>query len=99
MFQIVAGNEEYHPSCHENLVRAFESFQIEPSRITTTFNIFMRVDIEPDGKVKILPPESKSGDSIIFEALCDLIVGLTACSHEETNAGKCKSIEYELIRA
>lgn len=97
MFQLVAGSEEHHPSCHENLAKAFAPFGLGPDRISTTFNVFMNVAIEPGGELSILAPLSKAGDFLVLEARMDLIVGLTACSHEETNAGSFKPIRYEIL--
>lgn len=96
MFQIVAGNEEYHPSCHESLSRALAPFDISPDQISTTFNLFMNVTVAQDGSLAIEKPRSRAGDSIVFRASMDLVVGLTACSHEETNGGRCKRIEYSI---
>lgn len=97
MFQIVAGNDEYHPSCHENLCDAFSKHQINPDHISTTFNIFMNVTVSQNGGLEILPPKSKAGDYIIFKAMTDLLVGLTACSHEGSNNGTFKPIHYQII--
>ena len=94
MFQIVAGNDEYHPSCHENLSLNLKNFGISEDQISTTFNIFMNVQFTEQGALSIHPPTVRRGDSILFEAQMDLVVGLTACSHEETNGGLCKSVEY-----
>ncbi len=96
MFRIVDPTLPYHRSCHENLARALQPFQIPPDSISTTFNIFMNVVVSPEAGLKILPPLSRSGDEIIFEAMMNLVVGLTACSHEETNDGACKPIHYEV---
>jgi len=95
MFQLVAGDEAYRPSCHENLAKAFAPFRLKPDRISTTFNVFMNVEVGPDGALSILPPRSKAGDFLVLEARMDLIVGLTACSHAESNAGAFKPIRYE----
>jgi uncharacterized protein YcgI (DUF1989 family) len=46
--------------------------------------------------VKIEPPRSTPGDFIVFEAQMDLFIGLTACSHEETNGGACKEIHFKI---
>lgn len=94
MFQIVGGHNEWHPSCDENLSTGFAGFQIPGDRLSTTFNIFMNVELDADGKLKIRKPLSKPGDHIVFEACMDLIVGLTACSHKESNAGHCKEIKF-----
>lgn len=96
MFQIVAQNEAWHPSCDENLCLNLAKFDIPPDRIGTTFNIFMNVELDLEGGLKIREPLSKHGDSIVFVACMDLIVGLTACSHDETNAGICKEIQFEI---
>ena len=96
MFQLVAGNEAYHPSCHENLAKNLGRFGAEPDMIGTTFNIFMNVSVNERGGIKIQPPVSRAGSSILLRAEMDLWVGLTACSHEETNAGTCKPIHYRI---
>ncbi|QDK44566.1 urea carboxylase-associated protein [Bdellovibrio sp. ZAP7] len=96
MFQIVAGNDDYHPSCHENLCNGFSKYAIHPDHISTTFNIFMNVTVSPEGALEILPPKSKAGDYIVFKASTDLVVGLTACSHEGSNNGSFKPIHYQV---
>jgi uncharacterized protein YcgI (DUF1989 family) len=96
MFQIVAGNERYHPSCHENLANNLKEFGLEPDHVATTFNIFMNVVVDAQGRVQIEKPRAQANDYIVFRAEMDLILGLTACSHEETNAGFCKSIRYRI---
>jgi uncharacterized protein YcgI (DUF1989 family) len=98
MFEMVSGNSTYHPSCLENLVKALAAFDLDPQKITTTFNAFMNVPVSVDGRIRVLPPQSKAGDCIIFEAKMDLFVGLTACSDEQTNNGRCKPISYEIMR-
>lgn len=97
MFQLVAGDEAHHPSCHENLAKAFAPFGLGPDRISTAFNLFMNVEAAPDGALSILPPLSKPGDYLVLEARMDLIVGLTACSHEESNAGAFKPVHYRVL--
>lgn len=99
MFQLVSGGEAYHPSCHENLARAFAPFGLGADTISTAFNIFMNVEVAGDGRLSISPPCSKAGDYVVLLARMDLIVGLTACSHEETNAGVLKPVRYEILPA
>jgi uncharacterized protein YcgI (DUF1989 family) len=95
-FQIIYQNTQYHPSCFENLATSLARFGIAPDSIPTTLNIFMNVEIEQTGALKILPPRSKAGDSIILRAEMDLIVGLTACSAEMSNNYRFKPIGYEI---
>lgn len=100
MFQMLSGKKDYHPSCQENLIKAFRDnfpeYKISESAITTTFNIFMNVPVSASGKIQVLAPLSRPGDSIVLRAEMDLIVALTACSDEGTNAGRCKSIEFKI---
>ena len=96
-FEIIYRQKDYHPSCFENLSKYLAQFGIAPDSIATTFNIFMNVEIGSDGKLSILPPRSKAGDSITLRAEMDLIVGLTACSAEMSNNYKFKPIGYEIL--
>ena len=97
MFEILYQHQGHHPSCFENLARAFEPFGIGPERISTTFNIFMRVDVARNGAVSVEPPLSKPGDTIELRAEMDLICALTACSAENSNNGRFKPIDWELL--
>jgi uncharacterized protein YcgI (DUF1989 family) len=96
-FQIVYKNTAEHPSCLANLAKHLVRFEIAPDSIPTTFNIFMNVEIDAAGKMSILPPRSKAGDSITLRAEMDLVVGLTACSAEISNNYKFKPIGYEIL--
>jgi uncharacterized protein YcgI (DUF1989 family) len=96
-FQIIYKNHEPHPSCFGNLAKNLVSFGVAPDSIPTTFNIFMNVEIDADGALKILPPRSKAGDSIVLHAEMDLIVGLTACSAEMSNNYSFKPIGFEVL--
>jgi uncharacterized protein len=95
-FQIIYKNTEAHPSCFHNLATQLAPFGIAPDSIPTTFNIFMNVEVDPAGELKILPPRSKAGESIVLRAEMDLIVGLTACSAEMSNNYFFKPIGYEI---
>ena len=96
-FQIMYGNEGYHPSCFENLYTNLAPFDILPDDVPTAFNVFMNVQFAPDGKLSVLPPTSKAGDFVELEALEDLIIGLTACSAEDSNGGSFKPIGYQIV--
>lgn len=96
-FAIMYDYKGYHPSCFENLYMNLEKFDIEPDDIPTAFNIFMNVQFDSNGKLSVDPPQNQAGDHVIFEAKMDLIVGLTACSAEDSNNGSFKPIQYEII--
>ena len=99
MFEILYRHQGHHPSCFENLAKAFAPFGIGPERITTTFNIFMRVDVTPEGTVAVKPPLSRAGDCLELRAEMDLVCALTACSAEGSNNGTFKPIDFEVIPA
>jgi uncharacterized protein len=94
MFHLLSHTNEYHPSCHENLSHVFAQFDRPPELIATTFNIFMNYEIDQDGTLHLHRPLNTPEDFIVFRALEDVIVGLTACADEATNGGICKPIEY-----
>lgn len=87
-----------HPGCFGNLAEALGPFGVEPDRIPAAFNIFMNVTIAPDGKLAVLPPQTKPGDLVRFRAEMDLVVGLTACSAYASNGGTFKPIDFSVMR-
>jgi uncharacterized protein len=95
-FALIYKHDGPHPSCFDNLSRGLAPFGITPDRIPTTFNIFMNVEMDADGRVSVKPPRSQAGDCIELRAEMDLIVGLTACSAELSNNFRFKPIDYEI---
>lgn len=88
-----------HPSCFANLHTSLARYGIRPDEIPTTLNLFMNVQFAPDGRISVEPPLSRPGDHVLLEAKMDLIVGLTACSAEQSNNGAFKPIDYQLLTA
>lgn len=97
MFHILYKHEGHHPSCMENLSKNLAPFGIRPSQIHTTFNIFMNVAVDGNGKVSVGVPKSRAGDYIELRAEMDMLCGLTACSAEGSNNGTFKPIDFEVI--
>jgi uncharacterized protein len=97
MFEKLYGCTTHHPSCFENLCLGLERFGIEPHQITTTFNIFMNVWFDADGRMTVDVPRSRAGDRIELRAEMDLWCGLTACSAEGSNNGRFKPIDFEIL--
>ena len=87
-----------HRSCHENLYANLAEFGITPDDVVATLNVFMDVRVGTDRKISIHPPPCVPGDKFAFRALHNLLVGITACSSEQTNAGSCKPVAYEILR-
>jgi uncharacterized protein YcgI (DUF1989 family) len=77
----------YHPNCADNLRSALRELGIEPGPLPTAFNLFMNVDIMPDGRLAIAPPRSRAGDSIVLRAEMDLAIALSSCPASTCNGG------------
>lgn len=98
MFRIVGSNKDYHPSCQENLAKNLARFAIAEDDIPSAFNIFMNVEVDLFGRLHIKPSLATPRASLVLKAEMDLLIGLTACSHEETNDGACKPIEFQIFK-
>ena len=97
MFRIIYGDTEPHRGCFGNLAAALAPYGVTEDMIPTAFNCFMNVPVDGEtGEVKVLPPLSKAGDRIVFEARMDLVIGLTACSALQSNGGSFKPIAWEI---
>jgi uncharacterized protein len=90
------GDHDDVPGCFGNLAAALAPFGIEPDAIPTAFNVFMRVDVAPDGRLAVRPPRAQPGDVFAVRAEERLIVGLTACSAAQSNNGRFTPIAYRI---
>ena len=100
MFGRLYGIHEPRPSCFGNLAKNVAAFGIDGDWIGTTLNIFMNVRPDADtGELTIATPTSVAGTTTRFEALMPLIVGLTACSAENSNNGTFKPIDFTVHAA
>lgn len=94
-FELIYQESEPRPGCLGNLANALAPWGLDTDDIPTAFNIFMNVDYS-GGRVRTLPPKVSPGQTIVFEALMDLVVGLTACSAAQSNNGSFKPIDYAI---
>lgn len=98
MFRIIYGDSDPHRGCFGNLAAALAPYGVTEDMIPTAFNCFMNVPVDGEtGEIKVLPPLSKAGDRIVFEARMDLVIGLTACSALQSNGGSFKPIAWEIV--
>ena len=96
-FRIIYGDAHPHRGCFGNLAAALAPYGIAPDRIPVAFNVFMNVTVDGGtGELKVEPPLSRAGDHVTFEAECDLVIGLTACSALQSNNGSFKPIRYRI---
>ncbi|RZL03922.1 MAG: urea carboxylase-associated family protein [Rubrivivax sp.] len=97
MFEILYKHVGHHPSCFENLRTALAPHGIQGHLISTTFNVFMNVNIHEGGRLTVDPPQSKAGDHVDLRAEMDMVCGLTACSAEGSNHGTFKPIDFSIL--
>jgi uncharacterized protein YcgI (DUF1989 family) len=90
------GRHDDVPGCLGNLAAALAPYGIERDAIPTAFNVFMRVEVGAGGRLAVLPPRSRPGDGLVLRAEERLIVGLTACSAEQSCNGRFKPIRYSI---
>jgi len=95
-FRIIYGHREPHRGCFGNLAAALAPYGVTEDCIPVAFNCFMNVPVASDGSFAVLPPLSRAGDYIRFEAKMDLIIGLTACSALQSNGGSFKPIDWSV---
>lgn len=72
-------NDRNHRSCQENLTEALAPYGVDGDDIVDVFNVFMNVDVAPDGTFTIHPPTAKKGDYIEFRAEMDILAAVSAC--------------------
>jgi uncharacterized protein YcgI (DUF1989 family) len=96
-FAIIYGDTDPHRGCFGNLAEALDPWGVEPDQIPVAFNCFMNVPINGEtGTFTVEPPLSKAGDTIVFRAAMDLVIGMTACSALQSNGGSFKPIQYRI---
>ena len=96
-FRIIYGDTDPHQGCFGNLAAALAPYGVTEDMIPTAFNCFMNVAVDGDtGEIRVLPPRSRAGDSITFEADMDLVICLTACSALQSNNGSFKPIHWRI---
>jgi uncharacterized protein YcgI (DUF1989 family) len=96
-FRIIYGDKDPHQGCFGNLSAALHPYGISPDQIPISFNVFMNVTIDDEGRLRVKPPLSKPGDHIMLRAERDLIVALTACSALQSNNFAFKPIHFEIV--
>jgi uncharacterized protein YcgI (DUF1989 family) len=56
----------------------------------------MNVDVQADGRLVVLPPTCREGDSILLRAEMDLVIAVTSCPTASCNAGPARPIAFEV---
>lgn len=94
------GHEGFHRSCADNLLEALADLGERPAEIPSPFNIFQNVEVGSHGRLQIVPPKARAGDSVTLRVERALIVVLSACPMDlaMTNGrdGRIKPIGVEI---
>jgi uncharacterized protein len=86
------------PNCTDNLCSALRGLGVEPAPLPTPFNLFMNVEVAPDGRLVLAPPRSRAGDSIVLRAEMDVAIALTSCPGATCNGGApARPLAYEVL--
>jgi uncharacterized protein YcgI (DUF1989 family) len=84
------------PNCWANLTTSLAAFGVPAATVTIAFNVFMNVEVGPDGGLDIRPPVSTAGHSLTFVAERDVLVAVTACPATKANGGAAKPLRVEI---
>lgn len=98
---IQLGVKGYHDSCSDNLQRALAALNRAAPETPQPLNLWMNIPFVPEGEFQYRPPLSKPGDAVVFRALVDCIMVMSACPQDQSNvpvnAGKPVAVHYELV--
>jgi len=88
-----------HRSCQENLAEALAPHGLSGDDIADVFNVFMNVDLRPDGSFTILPPTARKGDYIELRAEMNVLAAVSACPADRnaTNDGRPKPLGITIL--
>jgi uncharacterized protein YcgI (DUF1989 family) len=93
------GCADGHASCADNLHRALLSLDLVPPPCPASFNLWMNIPVLPTGDLEWRETVSRAGDSVIFRALVDCIMVMSACPQDviPINAGRPVSAQYAVL--
>jgi uncharacterized protein YcgI (DUF1989 family) len=88
-----------HASCADNLHRALGSLGITSPVCPASFNLWMNIPVLSSGDLEWQETVSKPGDSVVFRALIDCIMVMSACPQDviRINSGRPVSAQYALL--
>jgi len=87
-----------HRTCQDNLAEAVAPFGLTGDDIPDIFNIFMDVDISPEGCFTFARCPAKKGDHIDMRAEMNLLAAISSCPQDLTpiNGFKIKPLKVEI---
>lgn len=81
-------------SCQQNLTEALAPYGLAGDDVNDVFNVFMNVEMDPNGNFTFKVPETVAGDHIDMRAEMDILAGISACPNDNgpINDGRCKPL-------
>ncbi len=88
-----------HASCADNLHRALGRLDLAVPACPASFNLWMNIPVLPNGDLEWHETVASPGDSVIFRALVDCIMVMSACPQDviRINAGCPVSAHYAVL--
>jgi uncharacterized protein YcgI (DUF1989 family) len=89
-----------HPNCREALSEALTPFGVGYDQIPDPVNLFMNVSIKQRGELEVREPLSERNDYVIFQALMDCVIAVSACPQDQnaTNGAKPTDVLVRVYR-
>jgi uncharacterized protein YcgI (DUF1989 family) len=76
------GAEAGHANCSDNYRAALAAAGLAPRSTPDPLNLFMAVPIAPDGSLTLESSSAPAGSEVVFEALQDLVLIVSACPQD-----------------
>lgn len=91
------GFEGEHRTCDDNFRKALAELGIAYGPSPDPVNLFQAIPVAPDGSFEMALSPAEAGDEVVFEALQDLVLVLSACPMDlvEINAGPVAGTAFE----
>jgi uncharacterized protein YcgI (DUF1989 family) len=88
-----------HASCTDNLHRALELLGLRVPACPASFNLWMNIPVLPTGDLEWRETVASPGDSVIFRALVDCVMVMSACPQDviRINSGRPVSAHYAAL--
>ena len=81
------------------LTEALAPYGLTGDDIIDVFNVFMNVDLHPDGSFTIKPSTATKDDYIDLRAEMDVLAAVSACPADKspTNGGTCRPLGLKIF--
>jgi uncharacterized protein YcgI (DUF1989 family) len=95
------GCADGHASCTGNLHLALGHLDLAAPPCPASFNLWMNIPVLPSGDLEWRETVAKPGDNVVFRALIDCIMVMSACPQDviRINSGRPVSAQYALLDA